>query len=87
MEYVGLVNFVDNTVNYFLLFATMGMSILGIREKMCIRDSYESSHMSLFTLCRLKSELEKDVYKRQRICLFRDTFQIVGCACGYFSQD
>lgn len=32
VEYVGLVNFVDNTVNYFLLFATMGMSILGIRE-------------------------------------------------------
>ena len=24
VEHIGLVNFVDNTVNYFLLFATMG---------------------------------------------------------------
>lgn len=32
VEKLGLVNFVDNTVNYFLLFATMGISILGVRE-------------------------------------------------------
>lgn len=32
MEKLGLVNFVENTVNYFLLFATMGISILGVRE-------------------------------------------------------
>ena len=29
---LGLVNFVDNTVNYFLLFATMGINVLGVRE-------------------------------------------------------
>ena len=32
VEKLGLVNFVENTVNYFLLFATMGISILGVRE-------------------------------------------------------
>lgn len=32
VEYLGLVNFVDNTINYFLLFATMGVSVLGVRE-------------------------------------------------------
>lgn len=32
VEGVGLVDFVDNTVNYFLLFATMGVVNLGTRE-------------------------------------------------------
>lgn len=32
VEGIGLVSFVDNTVNYFLLFATMGVNILGVRE-------------------------------------------------------
>lgn len=32
VENVGLVNFVDNTINYFLLFATMGVNVLGTRE-------------------------------------------------------
>lgn len=31
-ERIGLVNFVDNTVSYFLLFATMGIGLLGVRE-------------------------------------------------------
>ena len=29
---IGIVNFVDNTVSYFLLFATMGIGLLGVRE-------------------------------------------------------
>lgn len=36
---VGLVNFVDNTVNYFLLFATMGIGTLGIRSIAAARES------------------------------------------------
>lgn len=32
VEHLGLVSFVDNTVSYFLLFATMGISFLGVRE-------------------------------------------------------
>lgn len=32
VERLGLVNFVDNTVNYFLLFATLGVGLLGVRE-------------------------------------------------------
>lgn len=32
VEKVGLVDFVDNTINYFLLFATLGINILGVRE-------------------------------------------------------
>lgn len=32
VENVGLVNFVDNTINYFLLFASMGVNVLGVRE-------------------------------------------------------
>lgn len=32
VDKIGLVNFVDNTVNYFLLFATLGVGLLGVRE-------------------------------------------------------
>ena len=32
VERFGLVNFAENSINYFLLFATMGISILGVRE-------------------------------------------------------
>lgn len=38
---IGLVNFVDNTVNYFLLFAMMGVNLLGIREIASVKDNYE----------------------------------------------
>ena len=31
VENVGLVNFVDNTISYFLLFASMGVSTIGVR--------------------------------------------------------
>jgi len=36
---IGLVSFVDNVVNYFLLFATMGIGILGTREIAAIKDN------------------------------------------------
>ena len=39
VEKLGLVNFVDNTVNYFLLFATMGISLLGVREIATVKNS------------------------------------------------
>lgn len=40
-ERIGLVNFVDNTVNYFLLFATMGIGLLGVREIAAVRHDEE----------------------------------------------
>lgn len=39
VEYFGLVNFVDNTINYFLLFATMGISLLGVREIAFVKEN------------------------------------------------
>ena len=39
VERIGLVNFVDNTVNYFLLFATMGINILGVREIAAVKEN------------------------------------------------
>ena len=39
VERLGLVNFVDNVVNYFLLFATMGINVLGVREIAAAKDS------------------------------------------------
>ena len=38
---LGLVNFVDNTVNYFLLFSTMGINLLGVREIATVKNSRE----------------------------------------------
>lgn len=39
VEHIGLVSFVENTVNYFLLFATMGIGLLGVREIAAVKDS------------------------------------------------
>lgn len=38
---VGLVNFVDNTVQYFLLFASMGINVLGVREIARVKDNLQ----------------------------------------------
>ena len=42
VERIGLVNFVDNTVSYFLLFSTMGIAMLGVREVSSVKDDLES---------------------------------------------
>lgn len=42
VERIGLVNFVDNTINYFLLFATLGVNILGVREVAAAGNSVEA---------------------------------------------
>lgn len=41
VENIGLVNFVDNTISYFLLFATMGVNILGVREIAYVKNDRE----------------------------------------------
>lgn len=38
---IGLVDFVDNTIAYFLLFGSMGISILGVREIAAVKDNYK----------------------------------------------
>ena len=38
VERIGLVNFVDNTVGYVLLFATMGVALIGTREIAAVRN-------------------------------------------------
>lgn len=38
VDRIGLVSFVDNAVNYFLIFATMGVSILGVREIATVKE-------------------------------------------------
>ena len=61
VEHIGLVNFVDNTVNYFLLFATMGVGLLGVREIAAVkedkkrRDQVYSSMLALNLLFTLVS--------------------------------
>lgn len=42
VEHIGLVNFVDNTVNYFLLFATMGIGLLGVREIAAVKNDVKA---------------------------------------------
>ena len=41
VERIGLVNFVDNTISYFLLFATMGVNLLGVREIAAVKENPE----------------------------------------------
>ena len=53
VERIGLVNFVDNTVNYFLLFATMGVGLLGVREIAAVKEDKKRTLVSLgiYLLC------------------------------------
>lgn len=41
VEKLGIINFVDNTINTFLLFATMGISLLGTREIAMVKNDYQ----------------------------------------------
>lgn len=38
VDRIGLVSFADNAINYFLLFATMGVTILGVREIAIVKE-------------------------------------------------
>ena len=44
VERLGLINFADNTINYFLLFATMGISVLGVREIAAVKEIREETN-------------------------------------------
>lgn len=50
VEKIGLVNFVDNTVNYFLLFASMGIGLLGVREIAAVKDNHEERNKVFWKL-------------------------------------
>ena len=45
---IGMVSFVDNTINYFLLFSSLGISIIGTRETARFRNDVEKLN-SLFS--------------------------------------
>jgi O-antigen/teichoic acid export membrane protein len=50
---IGLVNFVDNTINYFLLFATMGIGSLGVRSIAASRGSQDELNKTFSNLLGL----------------------------------
>lgn len=84
IERIGLVNFVDNTVNYFLLFATMGVGLLGVREIAAVkedkkrRDQVYSSVLALnllFTLVSLGIYL-LCVVTIPKLCQYDELFYI-----------
>ena len=39
VERIGLVNFIDNTISYFLLFSSLGIGLLGVREIASVKDN------------------------------------------------
>ncbi|MBO7051997.1 MAG: oligosaccharide flippase family protein [Prevotella sp.] len=50
---IGIVNFVDNLINYFILISMMGITTVGVREIAAVRSDktkLSSTFMSLFTL-------------------------------------
>lgn len=46
VENVGIVNFIDNTVNYFLLFAMMGVNTLGVRAIASSKENQEQRNIA-----------------------------------------
>lgn len=84
VERMGLVNFVDNTVNYFLLFATMGVGLLGIREIASVKEDKERRNQVysnvlvlnlLFTLVSLSIYL-LCVVTIPKLCQYDELFYI-----------
>ena len=53
VEKIGLVNFVDNIASYFLLFAMMGTSILGVREISAVSNNIEKRSQVFFSIIGL----------------------------------
>lgn len=53
VENIGIVNFVDNLTNYFLLFASMGISILGVREIASVAQDRERRSKVFFNILGL----------------------------------
>ena len=53
VERIGLVNFVENTINYFQLFAMMGINMLGVREIAAIKEDPEKRNQVFANLLGL----------------------------------
>jgi len=50
---IGIVNFIDSIINYFVLFSTMGIMTVGVREIAAVRNDktrLSKTYMSLFSL-------------------------------------
>lgn len=53
VENIGIINFVDNFINYFILFASMGISILGVREIAIVAKDKEQRSKVFFNILGL----------------------------------
>lgn len=53
VENIGLINFVDNTINYFMLFATMGITNIGIRAIAAVKGSREEMNRAFSNILGL----------------------------------
>lgn len=52
---IGICNFVDNIINYFLVFSTMGISVLGVREIAAVRDNRKERDKAFSSLLALNA--------------------------------
>ena len=50
---IGICNFVDNIVNWFIVFSTMGISVLGVREIASVRSGKEERGKGFSSLLAL----------------------------------
>jgi Membrane protein involved in the export of O-antigen and teichoic acid len=50
---IGICNFVDSIVNYFILFSMMGISIVGVREIAAVREDREARNRVFSNLIAL----------------------------------
>lgn len=91
VERIGVCNFVDSVINYFILFSMMGMNILGIREvARCAGDKIKlnETFSNLFALNILTSVIALVVYivaillvpdlREYRELLLIGVFKIIG---------
>lgn len=65
VEYIGIVNFADGIVNYFILFSTLGLTLVGVREiakSRTDRKELNKVFSELFTLHLLMTILISAIY-------------------------
>lgn len=57
VESIGVIGFVDNSINYFILFATLGINTVGVREIARVRSNQEKLNFTYSSLLLLSTIL------------------------------
>lgn len=67
---IGLVSFVDNAINYFLLFSTMGIGLIGVREIAAVRNDKDKCNQTFSNMLGLNLIFTLATLVVYLVCIF-----------------